>query len=131
MNLKSLKKTLAGAAFAGVLGLPALGWEVGIGTASADPGPGCGAYCQGPQDHRDEGGFRGGGGDFGFRGDGGGYRGDGGYGRFDQQRWDQRGIDQGRYDHQPFDYRGQRVEPYFDNDRGLFGFQFFGIFIPL
>jgi hypothetical protein len=138
----NLRKTLTGAAIAGVLGLPALGLGIGIGSASADPGPPCGIYCQGQQDHRGNGGDPGNGGDNGFRPDGGnggdggfrpdgGDRGNGGDGRFDQLRWDQRGIDQGRYDHQPFNYQGQRVEPYFDNDRGVFGFQFFGIFIPL
>ncbi|MCW2690278.1 MAG: hypothetical protein JWR37_5168 [Mycobacterium sp.] len=117
----NLKKVAAQATIAGALGFGALGLGVGMGTAYADPGNGGGppcwaGYCQGDQ-----------------RGDGGrGDRGDGGGGpRFDQQRWDQRGIDEGRYDHQPFDYQGQRVEPYFDNGRGAWGFWFLGLWIPL
>lgn len=113
MNTRNLKKTLAGAAITGVLGLPALGLGIGAGTASADPNN---HGCFNPYSCSDNN--------------------DNGRGNHDQDydhnlRWDQRGIDQGRYDHQPFDYQGQRVEPYFDNDRGVFGFQFFGIFIPL
>jgi hypothetical protein len=34
-------------------------------------------------------------------------------------------------DHQPFNWQGQRVEPYFDNDRGAWGFSFLGLWIPL
>ena len=116
----NLKKTVAQATIAGALGFSALGLGVGAGTASADPGghgqPCWAPYCQGDP-----------------RGDGGrGDRGNGGDGpRFDQLRWDQRGIDEGRYDHQPFNYQGYRVEPYFDNDRGAWGFWFFGLWIPL
>jgi hypothetical protein len=114
----NLKKIAAQAAIAAVLGLPALGLGVGVGTASADPGPPCGNYCQGQFDQRGPDGDRG---DGGFRGDG----------QFDQRGWNQRGIDDGRLDHQPFDYQGQRVEPYFDNGQGAWGFQFFGIFVPM
>lgn len=124
----NVKKVVAQAAIASALGFPALGLGVGVATAGADPGPGCGFYCQG--DHH---GDQGNGGDHGDRGNGrdGGYRQDDRGPQFDQQRWDQRGIDEGRFDHQPFNYQGQRVEPYFDNDRGIWGFSFFGIFIPL
>jgi hypothetical protein len=117
----NLKKVAAQAAIAAVLGFPALGLGVGVGTASAEPGPPCGNYCDGQQNQRGDDG------DGGFRGDGG----FGGGGQFDQQRWDQRGIDDGRFDHQPFNYQGQRVEPYFDNGQGAWGFQFLGIFVPL
>ena len=43
----------------------------------------------------------------------------------------QRGVDDARGDHQPFNWQGQRVEPYFDNDRGAWGFWFLGLWIPL
>ncbi|MEU0494689.1 hypothetical protein [Mycobacterium sp. NPDC006124] len=51
--------------------------------------------------------------------------------RFDDRRWDQRGFDDGRRDHRPFNYRGFRAEPFFDRGRGIWGFWFLGIFIPL
>ena len=144
----SLKNAVVKAAIVGALGLPALGLGVGVGIASADAGghgQPCGAFCPGDQrgdnggdrGNRDNGGdqgfrdngFRDNGGDQGFRDNGGdqGNRDNGGDGR----RWDQRGIDDARFDHQPFNYEGQRVEPYFDNNFNAFGFQFFGIFIPL
>jgi hypothetical protein len=52
-------------------------------------------------------------------------------GGWDQRPWDQRGFDDARGDHQPFNWQGQRVEPYFDNDRGAWGFWFLGLWIPL
>ncbi len=138
----SLKKTVARSAIVGALGMGALGLGVGMGTSSADHGNGgqpCWPQnCQGDQ-----------------RGDGGqGQRGDGGDGRqfdqwrpdqwqpdqhqwqpdqrgWDQRSWDQRGIDDARADHQAFNWQGQRVEPYFDNDRGAWGFWFLGLWIPL
>jgi hypothetical protein len=132
----SLKKTVARTAIVGALGFSALGLGVGLGTASADHGNGgqpCWPQnCQGDQ-----------------RGDGGqDHRGDGGDGRqfgdqwrpdqgrpdqggWDQRPWDQRGFDDARGDHQPFNWQGQRVEPYFDNDRGAWGFWFLGLWIPL
>jgi len=111
----SWNKIAAAGAIAGTLGLAAIG--VGAGTASADPGGGHGGppcfYCQ-IDGHHDNG-----------RDDRGGQRYD------DYDHWDQRGIDNGRYDHRPFNYQGQRVEPYWDNDRAVWGFWFFGIFIAL
>ncbi len=135
----SLKNVFVKAAIVGALGVPALGLGVGVGMASADPGgPGqpCGVFCPGDQrgDNGGDQGNRDNGGDRGFRDnsfrDNGGDQGNrdnGGDGR----RWDQRGIDDARFDHQPFNYEGQRVEPYFDNNFNAFGFQFFGVFIPL
>jgi hypothetical protein len=52
-------------------------------------------------------------------------------GGWDQRPWDQRGFGDARGDHQPFNWQGQRVEPYFDNDRGAWGFSFLGLWIPL
>ena len=52
-------------------------------------------------------------------------------GGWDQRRWDQRGIDDARFDHQPFNWQGQQVEPYWDQDRGAWGVWFFGAWIPL
>ena len=153
----SFKKTLARSAIVGALGFSALGLGVGLGTASADHGNGgqpCWPQsCQG--DQRGDGGqnYRGNGGDGGQN-----YRGDGGEGRqwgdqwrpdqwrpdqwrpdqwrpdqggWDQRPWDQRGFDDARGDHQPFNWQGQRVEPYFDNDRRAWGFWFLGLWIPL
>jgi hypothetical protein len=132
------RKTVARGAIVGALGFSALGLGVGLGTASADPWQPCWAQnCQGDQ-----------------RGDGGqDHRGDGGDGRqwgdqwrpdqwrpdqwrpdqggWDQRPWDQRGIDDARGDHQPFNWQGQRVDPYWDQDRGAWGFWFFGLWIPL
>ena len=143
----SLKNAIVKAAFVGALGLPALGLGVGVGTASADPGnhgQPCAVFCPGDnggdQGFRDNGGdqgFRDNGGDQGFRDNGGdqGFRDNGGDQGFrdggDGRPWDQRGIDDARIDHQPFNYEGQRVEPYFDNNFNAFGFQFLGVFIPL
>jgi hypothetical protein len=132
----SFKKTVARAAIVGAFGFSALGLGVGLGTASADHGNGgqpCWPQsCQGDQ-----------------RGDGGqGQRGDGGDGRqfgdqwrpdqgrpdqggWDQRPWDQRGLDDARGDHQPFNWQGQRVEPYFDNGQGAWGFWFLGQWVPL
>ena len=110
-----LAKITARVAIAGALSVGALGLGAGGGTALADGGgfhqDRCfGHFCQG----------RGGDG----RHDRGGFR-------FDDRRWDQRGFDDGRRDHRPFSYRGSRVEPFFDRGRGIWGFWFFGVFIPL
>ena len=107
------------AAAAIALGVGLTGLGASVGTASADPGyhpSPCGApYCQGNPQHP--------------RGDG--ENGGRGGPPSEQQRWDQRGLDQGRYDHQPFNYQGQRAEPYFDNDRGAWGFWSLGQWIGL
>ncbi|MCW2626817.1 hypothetical protein [Mycobacterium sp.] len=129
------RQTVARGAIVGALGFSALGLGVGLGTASADPWQPCWAQnCQGDQ-----------------RGDGGqDHRGDGrpwgdqwrpdqwrpdqgrqDQGGWDQRQWDQRGIDDARWDHQPFNWQGQRVEPYWDQDRGAWGFWFLGFWIPL
>jgi hypothetical protein len=130
----NLAKVAAQAAITGALGFGALGLGVGAGTASADPGPGaCGApFCNSPgndgRGDRD-------------RGNGNDFRPqqwdqrdrDPQWGpqQWDQRDWNQRGIDDGRFDHQPFNWQGQRVEPYFDNDRSAWGFWFLGAWIPL
>ena len=145
----SVKKTVARSAIAGALGLSALGFGIGMGTASADHGNG-GQSCwpQNCQGDQRADGFQ-------------DQRGDGrqfdqwrpdqwqpdqhqwqpdqrdwdqqpwDQGGWDQRPWDQRGFDDARGDHQPFNWQGQRVEPYFDNDRGAWGFWFLGLWIPL
>jgi hypothetical protein len=135
----NMKKSVAKGAIATVLGLAALGAGAGAGIASADPGQPCWQQnCQG-DDHHGDGGpdNRGRGGDDHQWGDQG--RGDD-RGRGDQWRpdqggdqrpWDQRGIDDARFDHQPFNWQGQRVEPYWDQGRNAWGFWFFGLWIPL
>jgi hypothetical protein len=129
----SLKKTVARAAIVGAMGASALGLGVGLGTSSADPWQPCWAQnCQGDQrgdsgqDHRGDGGDGRAWGDQ-WRPDQ--WRGD--QGGWDQRPWDQRGFDDARFDHQPFNWQGQRVEPFFDNDRGAWGFWFLGMWIPL
>jgi hypothetical protein len=122
-----LRKTAAGALIAGSLALPAVALGAGIGTASADPGPQCWpGNCQG--DHRGDGDQ--------WRQDQ--WQGDQGRGdqwrsdqRGDQRPWDQRGVDDARWDHQPFNWQGQRVEPYWDQGRNAWGFWFLGTWIPL
>ena len=111
-----LAKITARVAIAGALSAATLGLGAGAGTALADSGgfhqDRCfGHFCQG-------------------RGGDGRHDGRGGF-RFDDRRWDQRGFDDGRRDHRPFSYRGSRVEPFFDRGRGIWGFWFFGVFIPL
>jgi len=116
----NLKKMAAGALIAGSLGLPTLAVAAGIGTASADPGPQCWpGNCRQWQPDQ--------------------WQGDQGRGDqwqpdqrgWDQRPWDQRGVDDARWDHQPFNWQGQRVEPYWDQDRGAWGFWFLGTWIPL
>jgi hypothetical protein len=124
----NFKKTVARTAIVGALGFSALGLGVGLGTASADPGNG-GQPCLPQNCQRDPHGGGGDGRQFGDQG-----RPDQGrpdQGGWDQRPWDQRGIDDARRDHQPFNWQGQRVEPYFDNDRGAWGFWFLGVWIPL
>jgi len=124
----NFKKTVARSAIVGALSFSALGFGVGLGTASADHGNG-GQPCL-PQNCQGD--PRGGGGDGRQFGDQ--WRPDQGrpdQGGWDQRPWDQRGIDDARGDHQPFNWQGQRVEPYFDNDRGAWGFWFLGLWIPL
>jgi hypothetical protein len=115
------QEPVAQAAVTAALGMPicvVLG--AGAGVAIADPGQPCWAQnCQG--DHRGDGGQDhrpdvGDDGRFGGPGRRDQWRPDQGGG--DQRRWDQRGVDDARFDHQPFNWQGQRVEPYWDQDRG-------------
>ncbi|MCV7176611.1 hypothetical protein [Mycolicibacterium sphagni] len=148
----NVKTDFAKGAVAAVLGLSALGLGAGAGIASADPGQPCWQQnCQG-NDHGGGGpDARGNGGDnhqWGNQGQPDQWRPDQGQpdqwrpdqGQpdqwrpdqgWDQRPWDQRGIDDARFDHQPFNWQGQRVEPYWDQDRGAWGFQAFGIWIPM
>jgi hypothetical protein len=102
-----VKRMLIASSLAAGIGLAGLA-GVGLGTASADPGHGCGApdasVCRPALQPGDQPGPR---------------------------PIDQRGIDQGRQDHRPFVYGGQEVNPVFDNDRGGWGFWFFNNWIPL
>lgn len=137
MDTMDLKKMAAGAVIAGALGLPTLSLGVGVGTASADPGPCFAPNCQGDNN----------------RGDGDQRRPDqwqgtqwrpdqdgrdqGPWGQWrpeqdwEQRPWDQRGIEDARRDHREFNWQGQRVEPFWDQDRGAWGFWFLGGWIPL
>jgi hypothetical protein len=132
----NVKRDVANGAIATVLGLSALGLGTGAGIASADPGQPCWQQCQG--DRGNDGGDRGNGRDdrwnggddhqWGDQGRGDQWRPDQGR---DQRPWDQRGVDNARFDHQPFNWQGQRVEPYWDQGRGAWGFWSFGMWIPL
>lgn len=108
-----LAKITVQAAIVGALSAGALGLGAGGATAHADSGfhqDRCfGQFCQSRDDGRDR------------RDDP----------RFDDRRWDRRGFDDGRRDHRSFSYRGSRVDPFFDRGRGVWGFWFFGVFIPL
>ncbi|MGV9797473.1 hypothetical protein ACWDTP_05375 [Mycobacterium sp. NPDC003449] len=107
MSLKKIAcmSTLAaGIGMAGMLGL-------GLGTAAAQPGPGCapgGNHCAGQPN-----------------GPGGSGPGNGPAG------WHDRGIDQGRQDHQPFNWNGQQVTPMPAGNGPGWGFWFLGTWIPL
>ena len=133
--------TMARAAIVAAFGFGALGVGVGLGTASADNGNGNGSGGQPCWPQTCPGDQRGGGGQDQPRGDGGDNRplrdqwqpdqGQQNQGGWDQRPWDQRGIDDARGDHHPFNWQGQRVEPYFDNYRSAWGFSFLGLWIPL
>jgi hypothetical protein len=127
----NVKKHVARAAIAAAVGMPALALGVGAGAAAADPGQPCWTQnCQG--EHRGDGGYD-------FRGNGGDRQWDDQWrqdqwrqGRDgDQRPWDQRGIDDARVDHHPFNWQGQRVEPYWDQYRGAWGFWFLGFWVAL
>ncbi|CDO29798.1 hypothetical protein [Mycolicibacterium porcinum] len=89
----------AGIGMAGLLGL-------GLGTASADPGPGCDRPGAPQCDRHDDRGSR-------------------------PDDWHGRDIDAGRRDHQPFEWNGQRVTPMPAGDGRGWGFWFLGTWIPL
>lgn len=95
----------AGIGLAGLFGL-------GLTTASAEPGPGCGRpgtpACE---QHRED------------RGDRGPAQAEG--------NWQGRGIDQARRDHEPFNWNGQQVHPMRDGNGQGWGFWFLGTWIPL
>ena len=110
----TFKRAMYASTLAAGVGLAGL-FGVGLGTASADPGPQCNAPGRPPcgQDQHDNQG-----------------RGDdrGGPAPMD---WNHRGIDQGRGDHQPFNWNGQQVNPVFDGGHNGWGFWFLGQWIPL
>lgn len=102
----------AGVGLTGLLG-------VGLGTASADPGPGpCNTPGQPPcgQDRHDDW----------HPGDD--WHPDDNRGPVD---WQHRGIDQGRQDHQPFNWNGQQVTPVPAGNGAGWGFWFGPVWIPL
>jgi hypothetical protein len=110
----TFKRAIYASTLAAGVGLAGL-FGVGLGTASADPGPQCNAPGRPPcgQDQHDN---RGPGDDR------------GGPAPMD---WNHRGIDQGRNDHQPFNWNGQQVNPVFDRGHNAWGFWFLGQWIPL
>jgi hypothetical protein len=110
----TIKRAIYASTLAAGVGLAGL-FGVGLGTASAEPGPQCNAPNRPPcgQDQHDNQG-----------------RGDdrGGPAPMD---WNHRGIDQGRGDHQPFNWNGQQVYPVPAGNGQGWGFWFGPIWIPL
>ena len=105
------KKVATRAVIASAVSLSTLGLGGALGTANADIGlreqPCLFQFCQAGRHDNDQ--------------------------RFDdrfERGWDQRGFDDGRRDHRPFSFRGHRVEPFFDQGRGGWGFWFLGSWIP-
>lgn len=90
---------VAGIGIAGLLGL-------GVGTASAEPGPGCDRPGAPQCDRHDDRGSR-------------------------PDEWHGRGIDDARRDHQPFEWNGQRVTPMPAGDGRGWGFWFLDRWIPM
>ncbi|BBZ28262.1 hypothetical protein MMAD_25570 [Mycolicibacterium madagascariense] len=105
----------AGVAMAGLFG-------AGLGTASADPGPGCNQPNRPPcgQDQHDNG------------------PGNNNWGGNDHNGpgnapvdWQHRNVDQARQDHQPFNWNGQQVYPVPAGNGQGWGFWFGPVWIPL
>ncbi|TVX99461.1 hypothetical protein FPV58_17160 [Mycolicibacterium porcinum] len=99
------KKSLGASALAAGIGMAGL-LGLGLGTASADPGPGCDRPGAPQCDRHDDRGSR-------------------------PDDWHGRDIDAGRRDHQPLEWNGQRVTPMPAGDGRGWGFWFLGTWIPL
>ena len=99
MNLT--RKVAASLAAGGIAATGLFG--LGLGTATANPGPQCGLpntpACQGPPAQHNG--------------------------------WQNRNMDQGRRDHQPFNYNGQLVHPLPAGNGDGWGFWFLGRWIRL
>lgn len=112
----TVKKAIYASTLAAGVGLAGL-FGVGLGTASAQPGPSCNApgapQCQDLQRYG------------------------GGHDNKNNNRgpapvdWHQRGVDQARGDHQPFNWNGQQVTPMPAGNGAGWGFWFLGTWIPL
>jgi hypothetical protein len=120
MNLKRMvyaSVAVAGIGAAGLFGL-------GMGTASADPGP-CGGpgpqNCQGPNNGWNNG-------NNGWNNDHDNRPNNWNNGPAD---WQHRDVNRGRQDHQPFNWNGQWVQPMPAGDGHGWGFWFLGQWIPL
>jgi hypothetical protein len=112
----TFKRAMYASTLAAGVGLAGL-FGVGVGTASADPGPQCNAPNRPPcgQDqHNNQGPDRG-----------------DNRGPAQGADWHGRGIDQGRQDHQPFNWNGQQVTPMPAGNGAGWGFWFLGMWIPL
>ena len=98
-------RVMSAATLAAGVGLTGL-FGLGLGSASADPGPGCDRPGASSCEHRDD------------RGPG-------------QMQWQNRGVNEGREDHRPFNWNGQQVTPMQAGDGHGWGFWFLGTWIPL
>jgi hypothetical protein len=131
----TFKRVACASTLAAGVGLAAL-FGVGVGTASADPGPGCNAPGKppcgpnnGPGDNH---GNNGPGDNHGNNGPGNGPGNwNNGPGNGGQPDWHGRGVDQGRQDHQPFNWNGVQVNPVPAGNGVGWGFWFLGMWIPL
>jgi hypothetical protein len=99
-----LTRVMCASTLAAGIGLTGL-FGLGLGTAGAEPGPGCGRPGAAACDNRGPG--------------------------QPQGNWQGRGIDQARSDHQPFNWNGQQVNPMRDGRGQGWGFWFLGQWIPL
>ena len=108
MNVKRAVYASTLAAGVGLAGL----FGVGLGSASAEPGPQCNAPGQPACGNQHPGNDNRGGGPA-------------------PAGWQNRGIDQGRGDHQPFNWNGQQVTPMPAGNGAGWGFWFLGTWIPL
>lgn len=112
----TVKRAIYASTLAAGVGLAGL-FGVGLGTASAQPGPPCNgpgaSQCQ--DQHRSD-----------WRHDN--NNNNRGPAPVD---WRQRGVDQARGDHQPFNWNGQQVTPMPAGNGAGWGFWFLSTWIPL
>lgn len=132
----TFKRVVYASTLAAGVGLASL-LGVGLGAASADPGPGCNAPGK-PPCSQDQHNGNNGPGNNGNNGPGNNWNngpGDNHGGPGNNQGgpvdWHGRGIDQGRQDHQPFNWNGVQVNPLPAGNGAGWGFWFMGMWIPL
>lgn len=118
MNVKRAAYASTLAAGVGLAGL----FGVGLGAASAEPGPQCNAPGKPACGQQHPGNNN---------GSDNNNRGPGDNRGAAPSNWQGRGADQGRNDHQPFNWNGQQVTPMQAGNGAGWGFWFLGTWIPL